>query len=84
MGTVDKFQGREAPVVIYSLATSSADDVPRSMEFLYDLHRLNVAVSRAQAMTYVVASPALLDASCRTPTQMRLASTMCRSSELAG
>ena len=47
IGTVDKFQGQEAPVVIYSMATSSADDVPRSMEFLYDLHRLNVAVSRA-------------------------------------
>ena len=51
IGTVDKFQGQEAPVVIYSMATSSADDVPRSMEFLYDLHRLNVAVSRARAVS---------------------------------
>jgi uncharacterized protein len=77
VGTVDKFQGREAPVVIYSLATSSAEDVPRSMEFLYDLHRLNVAVSRAQAVTFVVASPRLLEAHCRTPEQLHLANAMC-------
>jgi len=83
VGTVDKFQGREAPVVIYSLATSSAEDVPRSMEFLYDLHRLNVAVSRAQALTYVVASPALLDASCRSPKQLHFVSAACRFSEFA-
>ena len=50
IGTVDKFQGQEAPVVIYSMATSSAEDVPRSMEFLYDLHRVNVAISRARAV----------------------------------
>ena len=50
VGTVDKFQGREAPVAIYSMATSSADDAPRGMEFLYDPHRLNVATSRARAM----------------------------------
>ena len=50
VGTVDKFQGREAPVVIYSMATSSADEVPRGMEFLYDRHRLNVATSRARAL----------------------------------
>ena len=60
VGTVDKFQGREAPVVIYSMATSSADEAPRGMEFLYDGHRLNVATSRARAMAIIVASPDLI------------------------
>ena len=59
VGTVDKFQGREAPVAIYSMATSSADDAPRGMEFLYDMHRLNVATSRARALAIIVASPDL-------------------------
>jgi uncharacterized protein len=77
IGTVDKFQGQEAPVTIYSMATSSADDVPRSMEFLYDLHRFNVAVSRAKAESIVVCSPKLLEASCRKPTQMRLVNALC-------
>jgi uncharacterized protein len=77
VGTVDKFQGQEAPVVIYSMATSSADDVPRGMEFLYDLHRLNVAVSRAKAQSVVVGSPELLHVQCRTPVQLRLASALC-------
>jgi len=83
VGTVDKFQGREAPVTIYSMATSSADDVPRSMEFLYDLHRLNVAVSRAQAVSIIVASPQLLRVHCRTPEQLHLASALCRFVERA-
>jgi hypothetical protein len=78
VGTVDKFQGREAPVVIYSMATSSADDAPRGMEFLYDLHRLNVATSRARALGIIVASPDLVRVSCQTPRQMLLASALCR------
>ncbi|HEX7353717.1 MAG TPA: TM0106 family RecB-like putative nuclease, partial [Mycobacteriales bacterium] len=45
IGTVDKFQGQEAPVVVYSMASSSAADAPRGVSFLYDLHRLNVAIS---------------------------------------
>ena len=81
VGTVDKFQGREAPVVIYSMATSSADDAPRGMEFLYDLHRLNVATSRARAMAIIVASPDLVRVSCRTPRQMLLANALCRTWE---
>ena len=48
VGTVDKFQGQEAPLSIYSMATSSEEDAPRGMEFLYSLHRLNVATSRAR------------------------------------
>jgi predicted RecB family nuclease len=65
VGTVDKFQGREAPVAIYSMATSSADQAPRGLEFLYDWHRLNVATSRARAMAIIVASPDLVRVSCR-------------------
>jgi predicted RecB family nuclease len=78
VGTVDKFQGREAPVVIYSMATSSADEAPRGMEFLYDLHRLNVATSRAQALAIIVASPDLVRVSCQNPRQMHLANALCR------
>jgi predicted RecB family nuclease len=77
VGTVDKFQGREAPVVIYSTATSSADDAPRGMEFLYDLNRLNVATSRAKALAIIVASPDLVRVACKTPRQMHLANALC-------
>ena len=77
IGTVDKFQGREAPVTIYSMATSSADQAPRGLEFLYDPHRLNVATSRARAMTIIVASPDLVRVSCTTPRQMSLANALC-------
>ena len=84
VGTVDKFQGQEAPIVIYSMATSTADEAPRGMEFLYSLHRLNVATSRARCVAAIVASPALLAPDCRTPEQMRLANPFCRFLELAG
>ena len=83
VGTVDKFQGQEAPIVIYSMATSSADEAPRGMEFLYSLHRLNVATSRARCVAAIVASPALFAPECRTPEQMRLANPFCRFLELA-
>jgi uncharacterized protein len=81
VGTVDKFQGREAPVVIYSMATSSAGQAPRGLEFLYDPHRLNVATSRARAMAIIVASPDLIRVSCGTPHQMSLANALCRAWE---
>jgi uncharacterized protein len=74
VGTVDKFQGQEAAVAIYSLATSHPDDAPRGMEFLYSLNRLNVATSRARCLSLVVASPRLFEADCQTPRRMRLAS----------
>src|SRR5207253_2761120 len=83
VGTVDKFQGQEAPVVIYSMATSSVDDAPRGMDFLFSLNRLNVAASRAQGLVQLICSPELLKARCRTPDQMRLASALCRLVELA-
>jgi predicted RecB family nuclease len=83
IGTVDKFQGQEAPVVIYSMTTSSHADAPRGMEFLYSLNRLNVATSRAQCLCVLVASPMVFEADCRTPEQMRLANAYCRYLELA-
>ncbi|HKJ10985.1 MAG TPA: TM0106 family RecB-like putative nuclease [Ornithinimicrobium sp.] len=78
VGTVDKFQGRQAPVVIYTLASSSAADAPRGVDFLYDIHRLNVAVSRARAMSVVVGSPTLLEAEVRSPEQLRAVNALCR------
>jgi predicted RecB family nuclease len=81
VGTVDRFQGREAPVVIYSTATSSANEAPRGMEFLYDPHRLNVATSRGRAMVVLVSSPEVVEAACRTPRQLVLANAMCAARE---
>ena len=78
VGTVDKFQGQEAPIVIYSLTTLSPEDAPRGMEFLYSLNRLNVATSRAKALSIIVGSPKLLEAECKAPHQMRLANALCR------
>ena len=83
VGTVDKFQGQEAPVVIYSMATSRPEDAPRGMEFLYSLNRLNVATSRARCTAFIVASPRLFEPECRTPRQMKLANALCRYRELA-
>lgn len=82
-GTVDKFQGQEAPIVIYSMTSSSYADAPRGMEFLYSLNRLNVATSRAQCLCILVASPAVFEAQCRTPRQMQLANAFCRYLEMA-
>jgi len=83
VGTVDKFQGQEAPVAIYSMATSSHADAPRGMEFLYSANRFNVAVSRAKCMAILLASPKLFEAECRTPRQMQLANAFCRYLELS-
>jgi predicted RecB family nuclease len=82
-GTVDRFQGRQAPVTIYSMASSSPELAPRGLDFLYSLERLNVAVSRAQGMSILVCNPALLLPMCRTLEQMRRANALCRFVELA-
>ena len=82
-GTVDKFQGQEAAVAIYSMATSTPEEAPRGMEFLYSLNRLNVATSRARCLAVVVASPALARVRARTPRQMQLANALCRFIEMA-
>jgi predicted RecB family nuclease len=83
VGTVDKFQGQEATVVFFSMASSSGEDVPRGLDFLFSRNRLNVAVSRARCLAYVVASPRLLDVNCRTVEQMRLVNALCRFVEFA-
>jgi uncharacterized protein len=83
VGTVDKFQGREAPIVFYSMASSSGEDVPRGLEFLLSRNRLNVAISRAQCLAYLVCSPSLLEVDCKTIEHMRLANTLCRFTEVA-
>jgi uncharacterized protein len=83
VGTVDRFQGREGAVAIYSMTTSTPDDAPRDLEFLYSGNRLNVAVSRARALAVVVANPELFRVACHTPEQMRLLNAFCRLLEVA-
>lgn len=83
VGTVDKFQGQEAPIAIYSMATSSHADAPRGMEFLYSPNRLNVATSRAKCLSILVGSPNVFEADCRTPRHMQLANAFCRYLEIA-
>jgi predicted RecB family nuclease len=77
VGTVDKFQGQEAAVVFYSMATSSAADMPRDLSFLFEKNRFNVAISRAQCLSILVCSPELLEVRTRTPFEMMLASLLC-------
>lgn len=83
VGTVDKFQGQQAPIVIYSMASSTAEDAPRGMEFLYDLRRLNVATSRARCLAILVSSPELVRVFCQTPRQILLANALSRFREMA-
>jgi hypothetical protein len=83
VGTVDKFQGRQAAVVFYSMASSSGEDVPRGLDFLLSRNRLNVAVSRAQCLAYVACSPRLLEVDCRTVEHLKLANALCRFVEIA-
>lgn len=77
VGTVDRFQGQQAPVVILSKTTSSAEEMPREHEFLFSRNRLNVAISRAQALTIIVASGRLLEVPCRTVEQVKLVNALC-------
>ena len=83
VGTVDKFQGQDEAVVIYSMTTSTPEDAPRGMEFLYNLHRFNVATSRAFCACILVGSPRLFSPECRTPRQMELANVLCRFAEVS-
>jgi uncharacterized protein len=83
IGTVDKFQGGEAAVVIYSMASSSVEDAPRGMSFIFAPNRLNVASSRARCAFILVASPKLFEVECNTPAQMRWANGMCLFREMA-
>ena len=83
VGTVDKFQGQEAPVVVVSLASSSAAQAPRGLDFVFNRNRINVATSRAQCRVELVCSPRLLEADCKTVEQMTLVNALCRFVELA-
>jgi uncharacterized protein len=83
VGTVDKFQGQEAPVVIVSLASSSGEEAPRGLSFVFNRNRINVATSRAQCRVELVCSPRLLEADCRSVDEMRLVNALCRFVELA-
>jgi uncharacterized protein len=83
VGSVDKFQGQEAPVVIVSMCASTLEDCPRGAEFLLSRNRLNVAISRAQSLAIVVGSPALLFSRCQTVEQMELMNLYCRLADYA-
>jgi predicted RecB family nuclease len=83
VGTVDKFQGQEASAVIFSMATSSPEDAPRGMDFLYSLNRLNVAVSRAKVLFILIANIRLFEPDCKSPAQMKLANALCRLREFS-
>lgn len=83
VATVDKIQGQQGAVAIYSMATSSQAEMPRSIEFLYSMNRLNVATSRGRCLAIVIASPELLKVRVHTPLQMRLANALCRFVEVA-
>jgi predicted RecB family nuclease len=84
VGTVDKFQGQEAAVCFFSMATSSGEEIPRHVEFLFSRNRLNVAVSRARCLAVLVCSPELLHIRCRNAEQMRLVNALCWFGEMAG
>ncbi len=83
VGTIDKFQGQEAPIVLISMVTSSIEDLPRHIEFLYSRNRLNVAISRAQCLAVIVINPKLLEVPCQNVQQMKLINTFCRLNEYA-
>jgi uncharacterized protein len=84
VGTVDKFQGQEAAVCFFSMATSSGEEIPRNLEFLFSRNRLNVAISRARCLAVLVCNPALLNIRCKNAEQMRLLNALCWFVEMAG
>jgi predicted RecB family nuclease len=83
VGTVDKFQGQEAPAVIYSVAASSADDAPRGADFLFEENRFNVALSRGRALAVLVCSPRLLGTRASSVEQLRAVAAFCGFEEAA-
>ena len=83
VGTVDEFQGQQAPIVFFSMAASSGEDVPRNLAFLFSRNGLNVAISRAQCHACLVCSPRLLEARCKSIEDMELVNALCRLAEYA-
>ena len=71
VGSLDKFQGQESPVVFLSMCASDANESPRGMDFLFDKNRINVAISRAQTLAIVVANPNLGNTSVNSVEQLR-------------
>src|SRR5262249_27257252 len=78
VGSVDKFQGQQAPVVIVSMCASTADSSPRGLEFIFNKNRLNVALSRAQTLAIAVANPQPAYTNCPSIEQMELVNFYCR------
>jgi uncharacterized protein len=78
VGTVDKFQGQEAFVVFYSMATSSGNEIPRDLGFVFEQNRFNVAISRARALSALASSPDLLRVRCTTAENMAAVNLLCR------
>ena len=76
VGTVDKFQGGQAAVVLFSMATSSGADMVRGADFLFSRNRLNVAISRARCLAYLVCTEELLNTRARSVDEMRLIATL--------
>jgi predicted RecB family nuclease len=83
VGTVDKFQGQEAAVCFFSMATSSGEEIPRNLEFMFSRNRLNVAISRARCLAVLVCNPELLHIRCKNAEQMRLLNALCLFVEMA-
>jgi superfamily I DNA and/or RNA helicase len=83
VGTVDKFQGQEAEVVIVSMTTSGAEDMPRDVSFLLSRNRLNVAISRARCLAVILASPGLLNLVANNVEEMQLANLLCWAAEFS-
>ena len=78
VGTVDRFQGQEAPIAIHSLTASSSDDAPRGIEFLLEPNRLNVAISRAQCLSIIIGSPRLATGLINTVDEAEKVNRLCR------
>jgi uncharacterized protein len=78
VGSIDKFQGQEAPVVILSMCASEGSSSARGLDFLFSRSRLNVAISRAKTLAFVIGSPELLETPCTSLTQMKLISFFCQ------
>ena len=78
VGSVDKFQGQEAPIIFLSMCASDANESPRGLNFLFDKNRINVAISRAQSLAIIVYSPALLEASVGNVDQLSMINLFCR------
>jgi hypothetical protein len=77
VGTVDRFQGQEAAVVFYTMTASSAADAPRGVDFLFSQNRLNVAISRARCLAYLVGTPELVNVKAGSLSSMRLLANLC-------